>query len=592
MFKSLRDKLKTWTKKLSNESEKTKKVIEKLTKEIEEGNEDEAEEALDKLKLYTISIVNYLDLNIGISLYDAYHKLEGDKSIKNIVIEQLKHYKKEPHFTIYAINRLLDFKRKYLFSKVELTIYIREMSETCALLRSEEFQVPDEEMRFFVDRMLKNITEWETLAELSRKLRNNLVTNERNQMLHAQLQESSMNNRHASALISFYYAAKIETQYSNRISLINIEEIANRLGATFSITRRFKIAKFIEQSLNEGKLKDQPLETLQRGGYFTLIVNKIMNQKELEYTFDQYVDVRNFYDDYDPMVGRSEYIKRLVTDIDRYVNEKVREIFKDVLEELDNEKSIHEVLRFAETKVITLLTRELDSLRKDNTLDTITREWIIPLINQFAEDSHSQYQEEKETRNINIADLYMKIQNYSMMVSVVLGDVRQQYNKEIESIRTQENFDAVERIQLILGGIAVAKREDDLNFEQIGLKNILNEFEVSPHKFKILVDAILDDGESNIEVKDEMGKTRKIHHEHFKITNSIIKSFEASKLSSVLKNAILLDLLKEVADALVSARNMAKNVQELKVTLDDIFTRSADLLAFSEAGYKKIMNIE
>lgn len=577
---------------VKTKEESVKKVITPLVEIINGGNEDEAEDAHDKLKVYMLSIVNHLDLEIGIDLYNAQHKLSNDKSIKSIILDLLKKYPKEPHFTIYAINRLLEFKRKYLFSKVEITIYIREMSETCELLLSEDFQCPAEEMRFFVDRMLKNISEWTTFADLSRKLRNNLVTTERNQMLHSLLQECIINNRHASALISFYYAAKIETQYANKLSLINIEEIANRLGATFSITRRFKIAKYIEQSLNEGQLKEQPLEALQQSGHFTLIVNKIMNQKELEYTFDQYVDVRNFYNDYDAMVGRAEYIKRLVTEMDQTVNDKIRDAFKDVLDELNNEQLIHEVLRFAETKVITLLTRELDSLRKDNTLDGITREWMHPLIEQFSQDAHSQYQAEKETRNINIAELYMKIQHYSMMVSVVLGDVRKNYNVEIEKIRNQENFDAVERIQLILGGIAVAKKEDELNFEETGFLTILKEFESTPEKYKIFIDEILSDTSVKIELKDEMGKTRHVHHEHFKETNEIIQTFDAQKLGDVLKNAILLDLLREVADALVSARNMAKNVQELKVTLDDIFSRSADLLEYSETNYNRIMNIE
>jgi hypothetical protein len=570
--------------------EPIRKKIDSGISAVESAQEDDIDDLMDELKSYLISIVDRLDLNFLIGFYDNYHDLSGLLSVKPIIDEQLLINKKEPHFTIYSINRLLEFKKKHLFSKPELIVYIREMSETVALLKTEKFQVPDEELRFFIDRMLQNMNSWANFSELSRKFRNNLITTERNQLLHSMLQESSLNNRHASALLSFYYAAKIETQYSNKLSLINIEEIANRLGSTFSITRRFKIAKFIEQSLNEGKLKDQPLETLQQKGFFSLIANKVINDKELEYTFEQYIDVANYFDEeYDELKNRANYIRQIVKDIISYINERIRKEFAEVINELDSDKSIREILRFAETKVITLLTRELDSFHRDNTVDTINREMLVSHINQYAEDANAQYMAERETQNINIADLYMKIQNYSMKVTVVLGEIRKSYNEEIEKIRSQENFDDVERIQLIMGGIAVAKRDDQLNFEQKGLINILDDIRKNTENYASMIKDIISDTSIRIELKDEMGKTRHIHHKHFAKTNAIILSTNAKSLCTMFEGVILGDLLKEVADALVSARNMAKNVQELKVTLDDIFKRSKDLFGFAEDQYNKIM---
>ena len=64
------------------------------------------------------------------------------------------------------------------------------------------------------------------------------------------------------------------------------------------------------------------------------------------------------------------------------------------------------------------------------------------------------------------------------------------------------------------------------------------------------------------------------------------EAFDAPKLGEVFISVILIDLLKEVSDALVSSRNMAKNSMELKTALDDIFSRSSDLLDYANSEYE------
>ncbi|MCB0277966.1 MAG: hypothetical protein KDD94_00585, partial [Calditrichaeota bacterium] len=357
------------------------------------------------------------------------------------------------------------------------------------------------------------------------------------------------------------------------------------------ITRRFKISKFLEDCLAEGKIKGQPIDLLQSAGYFSLIVHKLINQKELEYAFDQYLVMPNFFKDYTDARPRAEYIKKLVLEIEQYIVEVIKKNFQDLFDESDDNKEMHEITRFADTKIVTLLCKELDSRRKDNTVKNVTRAELLEFIDNFAADSRGQYEAERETHNINIADLYMQIQNYSMRVSVVLGDIRQKYNSNVEEIRTLENYIDIERIPIILGGIAVAHSEGTLDFEKIGLFSILDDIKKDPTKFSKLIMDSIDGKFGNIEVKDEMGKTRKIDHQQFNGSNEIIRSFPEEKLCNVFTNVIFIDLLSEVSDALVSSRNMAKNSMELKTALDDIFSRSKDLLDFAEREYNKIMGI-
>lgn len=580
------------TYKMLNENEGVKAKKDELLSTIKSGNEDEQEDAADALKKLLISAIDKIELNLQLKLYALRHKLSETQSPTKFIFEKLAEHNKEPHFTIYAVNKLLEFKPNETFDKNEFLIYIYEMSETTALLRSEDIQVPDDEMRFFLDRTLKNTHDIETFKKLLGSFRSSLNDKERNYTLHALLQECAMNNRHASALLSFFYSAKFEITYGNRISLVNIEEIANRLGSTYSVTRRFKIAKFIEDALDTGKIKGQPIDLLQNSGYFALVVNTLVNQKELEYAFDQYINVALFFEDYNDAKPRAEYVKRLVNEIDRKIKQVVLERFQDQIDEIEHEREKHEISLYAQTKVITLLTRELDSRRRDQTVKNMAREEMMELIDQFISDARGQYEAEKETRSINIADLYMQIQHHSMRVSVVLGEVRQNYNGAVESVRNLDNYSDVETISVILGGVAVAHREEDLNFERHGLFNIIEDISKEPAKYQTIIIESLDQKHGNIEVKDEMGKTRVIFHEQFNGTNELIRNFSAEVLGEIFVNVILIDLLKEVSDALVSSRNMAKNSMELKTALDDIFNRSSDLLEYSEKEYNRIMGIE
>ncbi len=578
--------------KTMNETAAVKAKKDELVNKIESGNEDEKEDASDLLKKMTITAIDKIELNLHLRIYALRHHLAETDSPSKFIFSKLEENNKEPHFTMYALSKLLEFKPNQQFEKNEFVIYIYEMAETTALLRSEDIQVPDDEMRFFLDRVLKNTNDIEAFRSLLGSFRSALRDKERNYTLHALLQECSMNNRHASALLSFFYSAKFEITYGNKISLVNIEEIANRLGSTYSVTRRFKIAKFIEDALDTGKIKGQPIELLQNSGYFALVVNTLVNQKELEYAFDQYINVALFFDDYNDGKPRTEYIKRLVNEIDRKIKQVVLESFQDEIAEIEHEREKHEITLYAQTKVITLLTRELDARRKDQTVKTMNREEMSQLMTQFLEDAKGQYEAEKATRSINIADLYMQIQHHSMRVSVVLGDVRQRYNSAVESIRNLDNYSNVETISVILGGIAVAHREEDLNFEKIGLFNIIDEIRANPAKFQTIILDSLDQKHGNIEVKDEMGKTRVIFHEQFNGTNELIRAFTAEVLADIFVSVILIDLLKEVSDALVSSRNMAKNSMELKTALDDIFNRSSDLLEYSQKEYNRIMGKE
>jgi hypothetical protein len=569
-----------------------RKKIDSYNDLLKNGTEDEIDNATQKFKDLITSLIDRLELEIHVNQYNNRLRLNRDNVINDLINEQLEIYNKEPHYTVYSLNKLFEFKPNQVFTKLELVFYIKEMNETTYLLRNDPINVPDEEMRFFVDRMIKNTMNMESFGDLLRTFRGALNTPERNQTLHALLQECTMNNRHASALLSFYYAAKIENQFGNKISLLNIEEIANRLGSTYSVTRRFKIAKFLEDSLSEGKIKGQPLELLQNAGYFSLIMHKVINQKELEYAFDQYINIRNVYDDFDESVPRTEHIKRLVNEIEKTIQNKIKENFQSIFDETENSKDAHEITRFAETKIITLLTRELDSRRRENTVKDVTRAEMEEFINQFAEDAFGQYEAERETQKINIADLYMQIQHYSMRVSVVLGDVRQKYNSNVEDIRNLDNYSDIEKVPIILGGIAVAHREKMLNFEERGLFKIIEDIRKDSKSYKKVIYESIDKKHGNIEVKNEMGKTRPIYHDEFSSTNAIIKGFEEPKLGEVFINVILIDLLKEISDALVSSRNMAKNSVELKTALDDIFNRSGELLEFAETEYNRIMGIK
>lgn len=580
------------TYKAVKESKSVREKMDNLIQKFENGNEDEQEDAIDDMKRLMMSVVDRLELNIQVRIYSNRHNLNEANSPSNFLFEKMKQFNKEPHFTHYSLNKLFEFKASTLFSKNELLIYLKEMSETTALLKDESINVPDDEMRFFIDRVLKNTSDLESYRDLFNAFRSGIRDTERNHILHAMLQEHAMNGRHASALLSFFYAAKFEITYGNKISLVNIEEVANRLGSTYSVTRRFKIAKFIEDCIDTGKIKGQPIELLQNSGYFSLVMTNMMNQKELEYTFDQYLNMHNFFDEYNDTKPRAEFVKKLVNEKDRHIKSVVLDKFEDYINEIENNREKHEISLYAQTKVITLLTREMDSRRRDNTAKNINREEMQELIAQFCDDAKGQYDAEKETRSINIADLYMQIQHNSMRVSVVLGDVRQNYNSSVEDIKNLDNFSAVETIPVILGGIAVAHREEDLNFEKNGLLNVIKDITDRPEFYQNLIFESIDQKHGNIEVKNDMGKTRSIFHKEFDETNTMIKSFSPDKLAEIFISVILIDLLKEVSDALVSSRNMAKNSMELKTALDDIFNRSKDLLEYANKEYNRIMGIE
>jgi hypothetical protein len=566
-------------------------ILEKINSTLEvikKAAEDEQEAHTQNLKEFIISLLDKIELHIYLEKYDSIHRnvnIIMTEPTEAQVSKLLHSITKEVHFNFYAVIKLLEFKNNTYFSKEDFAMYIREMNKIVVLLRNEKIAIPDDELRFFIDRILINTKSLSRFAQMANVFRTIVQDTERYKTIHDNFEECRMNKKHASALMSFYMAAMLEVDFSEQIPLPTIEEISNRIGLIYSITRRFDVAEFIGDVLLRGEVESESITDLQQKGIFLDRMMKIINRKDLEWALDHYLNLKLIYEDFpeDKPSEKPKYLEKLLSDVIDKIHEKITQNFKDVF--VNNKDEIRETYRFAENKVVTLIGQELDRGRRDKIGKTVDREKLYEYIENYASDARAMYEAEVATKAISLADLYTEIQKYSRTISIVLGDVSNELDKVLHRLRI-ENF---ERAQIILGGIAMHHREGQLDFQRVGVRNLLEIMDDSPDDFDKLIRDSLNGVYGKIEVKDEMGKTREVNRKYFDDAITIIESIPKVELVQLFKNVVLNDLLKELFDAFTSSRNMAKNSRELKTALDDILNRSSDLIKLADERYGEMM---
>jgi hypothetical protein len=411
--------------------------------------------------------------------------------------------------------------------------------------------------------------------------RANLKNYERHEILHNLLEEARLNKRIATALFSFYLGAMLEVEFGQNIPLPDIEIIANRLGSTFSITRRFHITQSIRQLLQRGEIDNTPVDKLLKQNLLSLKLQHKINELELFYSFAQYLKIERFYppqnliDEADIKPQFEKLAKEVIVKTYQLIKGKYSEEFAENPEPLER----YRILIFAENKVCTLLGQELDRRRREPELADTGWQEIEDYLSLYINDSYQFYQEQKNSRKINLADLYIEIQNHATHISVTMTYLKNRLEELIRDKLAEADFDMIQNIQIVFGGIAIHHRQDQLNVERIGFTTMLNTLQNEADKYQQLVLDSLADKYGTIEVKDPYGKTRTFAHNRFAPVLAAIKQLPAEACAELLASVIQQDLFKEVYDALLSSRNMAKNSGELHSVLSDINEKNAELLA-------------
>jgi hypothetical protein len=570
--------------------------IKNLQADLKKASEDEQENIQKQIKTLLISVFDRLELQYYLKRYDMIHRNTDtlmDESTGSQVDLLIAGIKNDPHFTIYSVFKLLEFKPTIFFTRPELTMFITEMNETTKLLTSEELQIPDDEIRFFVDRVLLNTKQLRDFGKMTSIFRANIRNQERYRTIHELLEENRMSKKHASALMSFYLAAMLEVNFGDSVAMPDIEEIANRLGSTFSITRRFEIAQDIERILRNGELDGKTTESWQREGRFLEKIQEVMNRRELDSAFDQYLNMKLFFDDYPENADKQTHqdtVKKLVGDVWKKMGECIDKSFADVLNAEEDEAGLRELLRYAQNKISTLIGQDLDRGRRDKTVEKVARDQLMEMVENFSSDARSMYEQERQSRAINIADLYTDIQKQTRMISIVLGDISNELDNWTAGFQEGDTAKDFEEVKLILGGVAVFHRDGQLNFQATGVKSMLDLIAKTPEQYEKLILGTIQGEYGHVEIKDENGKTKTVNTENFGGALQVIGQFPPGTLLETFKAVFLSDLLRELFDAFNSSRGMAKNSRELKTALDDIKKRSSDLLKYIENRYNQMLH--
>jgi hypothetical protein len=559
------------------------KSLNSICEKFAKANEDEAEEIDAELNTKIFLILDELELAIYLQRYDEVNRnqktLMNEPTYKQVK-KLLGSYTMEPHFTRYSIIKFFEFNPLIFLNRIDLATFVREIALICETLRSDRLEVPDGELRFFIDRILQQTRNLKDFARMATIFRANVKNYERHEILHNLIEEARLNNRIASALFSFYLGAMLEVEFGKSIPLPEIEQVANRLGSTFSITRRFSIMQKIREILQKGELDNASLESLLKQDILGLKMQHKINEFELYFTFKQYLKLEKFYPD-QVFKNEDERLKKydqMAKDIIRSAYAKIKKVYKQEFADNPQPKPRFSILVFAENRVTSLIGQELDRRRHDVDIEKTTLDELHSLTDMYVSDSHQAYQEMIKTKKINLADLYIEIQTYSTKISVTMTYLKNFLEDSVKANIPNANFDIMQNIQILFGGIAIHHRENQLNIEQKGFENFVDDAAKNADVYAKLVADSIKGVYGNIEVKDQYGKTRKISDDRFKLEKEAILKLGTKTCSSLLASIVQQDLFKEVYDALTSARNMAKNSNELYAVLEDIKSKSSEIL--------------
>jgi hypothetical protein len=555
-----------------------------ISEQLVGADEDEQDKIAATLNEKVFLILDEIELAIYLQRYDEINRNQStlmSEPTYRQVKKLLTSYQMEPHFTRYSIIKFFEFNPLIFLNRIDLAMFVREVALIAEILHSDKLEIPDGEIRFFIDRILQQTRNLKDFARMASIFRANLKNYERHEILHNLLEEARLNKRIATALFSFYLGAMLEVEFGQNIPLPDIEIIANRLGSTFSITRRFHITQSIRQLLQRGEIDNTPVDKLLKQNLLSLKLQHKINELELFYSFAQYLKIERFYppqnliDEADIKPQFEKLAKEVIVKTYQLIKGKYSEEFAENPEPLER----YRILIFAENKVCTLLGQELDRRRREPELADTGWQEIEDYLSLYINDSYQFYQEQKNSRKINLADLYIEIQNHATHISVTMTYLKNRLEELIRDKLAEADFDMIQNIQIVFGGIAIHHRQDQLNVERIGFTTMLNTLQNEADKYQQLVLDSLADKYGTIEVKDPYGKTRTFAHNRFAPVLAAIKQLPAEACAELLASVIQQDLFKEVYDALLSSRNMAKNSGELHAVLSDINEKNAELLA-------------
>lgn len=570
-----------------------KKNLNAQVDKLKNADEDDADDIAAEISQKVFLILDELELAIYLQRYDEINRNQSTlmneptyKQVKKLLVS----YKMEPHFTRYSIIKFFEFNPLVFLNRIDLAMFVREIALIAETLRSDRLEVPDNELRFFIDRILQQTRNLKDFARMASIFRANVKNYERHEILHNLMDEARMNNRIASALFSFYLGAMLEVEFGQNVPLPDIEEIANRLGSTFSITRRFNITQRIRQMLQRGEIDNTPVDRLLKQNLLALKLQHKMNEWELYFAFSQYLMLERFYPDIDVSDSnkREEKFEQLSKEVNQKIYKKIKEIYSEEFKENPEPLERYKILIFAENNVATLIGQDLDRRRREPELHKTSWKEIDSYIEMYVSDSIHVYSEQKKTKKINLADLYIAIQDHSTKISVTMAHLKSRLEQMVKENIKDADFDLMQNLQIIFGGIAIHQRNDKLNMEKIGFENFVEIMKTAPEEFHQLVLDSISGSYGKIEVKDPYGKTRTFEHERFQKAIEAIKALPRAACTEILSGVVQQDLFKEVYDALTSARNMAKNSGELASVLDDIEDKSAEILARAQKYYEEI----
>ncbi len=569
-----------------------KKKFENLAAKLKKADEDTADEILQDLTQKVFLVLDELELAIYLQRYDEINRnqktLMNEPTYKQVK-KLLASYPMEPHFTRYSIIKFFEFNPLIFLNRIDLAMFVREIALICETLRSDKLEIPDNELRFFIDRILLQTRSLKDFAKMASIFRANVKNFERHEILHNLMEEARMNNRVAGALFSFYLGAMLEVEFGHNIPLPDIEELANRLGSTYSITRRFNITQRIRQILQHGEVDGVLIDKLLKQNLLALKLQHKINEFELYFTFSQYLNIENFYPnaDLEDKISVENKFEQLAKEVIQKAYKKIKEVYVEEFRANPDPIERYKILIFAENKVATLIGQELDRRRREPEIKDVGWNEVLGYIEMYASDSIQVYKEQKKTQKINLADLYIEIQSHSTKISVTMTMLKNTLEQLVKDNISNADFDMVQNIQIVYGGIAIHHRENQLNIEKMGFYEFLQDIENNPEHYHQLVLDSLDGKYGDIEVKDPYGKTRTLDYERFAEVNDEIRKLNPKPCADLLSCVIQQDLFKEVYDALTSARNMSKNSAELQSVLEDITQKSSAILQRAKEYYEQ-----